>query len=85
MGENMQKLELLSPAGDFERLKLAVKFGADAVYVGGSKFGMRSNPSNFDENQLKEAVEFVHSHGKSFILPAIRFQETMKYLNFLNF
>ena len=64
----MQKLELLSPAGDFERLKLAVKFGADAVYVGGSKFGMRSNPSNFDENQLKEAVEFVHSHGKKLYL-----------------
>ena len=68
MGEDMQKLELLSPAGDFERLKLAVKFGADAVYVGGSKFGMRSNPSNFDENQLKEAVEFVHSHGKKLYL-----------------
>lgn len=64
----MQKLELLSPAGDFERLKLAVKFGADAVYVGGSKFGMRSNPSNFDENQLKEAVDFVHSHGKKLYL-----------------
>lgn len=64
----MQKIELLSPAGDFERLKLAVKFGADAVYVGGSKFGMRSNPSNFDENQLKEAVDFVHASGKKLYL-----------------
>lgn len=64
----MQKIELLSPAGDFERLKLAVKFGADAVYVGGSKFGMRSNPSNFDETQLKEAVDFVHASGKKLYL-----------------
>lgn len=64
----MQKIELLSPAGDFERLKLAVKFGADAVYVGGSKFGMRSNPSNFDETQLKEAVDFVHTSGKKLYL-----------------
>lgn len=64
----MQKIELLSPAGDFERLKLAVKFGADAVYVGGSKFGMRSNPSNFDETQLKEAVDFVHANGKKLYL-----------------
>lgn len=64
----MQKIELLSPAGDFERLKLAVKFGADAIYVGGSKFGMRSNPSNFDETQLKEAVDFVHANGKKLYL-----------------
>lgn len=60
----MQNIELLSPAGDFERLKLAVKFGADAVYVGGSKFGMRSNPANFDEDNLKKAVELVHQSGK---------------------
>ncbi len=43
----MRKIELLSPSGDFERLKLAVKFGADAVYAGGTMFGMRTNPSNF--------------------------------------
>ena len=60
----MQKIELLSPAGDLERLKLAVKFGADAVYVGGTKFGMRSNPSNFDETQLKDAVDLVQKSGK---------------------
>lgn len=64
----MQKIELLSPAGDLERLKLAVKFGADAVYVGGTKFGMRSNPSNFDETQLKDAVDLVHKSGKKLYL-----------------
>ena len=59
-----QKLELLSPAGDMERFKLALKFGADAVYLGGEMFGMRTNPSNFDFGALKEAVELAHSMGK---------------------
>lgn len=67
-GTNMQNIELLSPAGDFERLKLAVKFGADAVYIGGTKFGMRTNPSNFDGSELKEAVELVHKNGKKLYL-----------------
>lgn len=63
-----QFLELLSPAGDMERLKLALNFGADAVYVGGLQFGMRSNPSNFDADQLKEAVNLAHSFGKKLYL-----------------
>ena len=57
-------IELLSPAGDFERLKLALKFGADAVYLGGEMFGMRTNPSNFNYEKLKEAVELAHGVGK---------------------
>mgnify|MGYP005762895211 CR=1 FL=1 len=59
-----QKLELLSPSGDIDRLKLAVKFCADAVYVGGEMFCMRTNPSNFNADQLKEAVK-----ANSFIPP----------------
>lgn len=54
--------ELLSPAGDMERLKSAVQFGADAVYLGGSSFGMRTAPKNFGED-LQEAVAYAHSHG----------------------
>ncbi len=65
---NMRKIELLSPAGDMERLKLAVKFGADAVYVGGTMFGMRTNPSNFGADQLKEAVKLVHENNKKLYL-----------------
>lgn len=61
---SMRNIELLSPAGDFERLKLALKFGADAVYLGGEQFGMRTNPSNFNADELKKAVELVHSYGK---------------------
>lgn len=57
-------IELLSPCGDMERLKLAVKFGADAVYLAGEMFGMRTNPSNFNADQLKQAVELVHSQNK---------------------
>ncbi len=64
----MHNIELLSPAGDMERLKLAVKFGADAVYLGGEMFGMRTNPSNFDYEGLKKAVELVHKNNKKLYL-----------------
>ncbi len=64
----MRKVELLSPCGDFERLKLALKFGADAVYLAGTQFGMRSNPSNFSADELKDAVVLAHSIGKKVYL-----------------
>lgn len=64
----MRNIELLSPSGDMERLKLAVKFGADAIYVGGTMFGMRTNPSNFDADQLKDAVNLVHNNNKKIYL-----------------
>ena len=64
----MKRVELLSPAGDMERLELAVKFGADAVYVSGTQFGMRSNPSNFDPAQLQAACKLVHAAGKKLYL-----------------
>lgn len=64
----MKNIELLSPCGDFERLKLALKFGADAVYLAGEMFGMRTNPSNFTADELKEAAELVHSLGKKVYL-----------------
>lgn len=57
------KPEVLSPAGDWERLLSAVNFGADAVYLGGGMFGMRTSPSNFSDEELKKAVEFAHSKG----------------------
>jgi putative protease len=64
----MKKIELLSPAGDFERFKLALKFGADAIYLGGEQFGMRTNPSNFNADELKNAAELAHSLGKKVYL-----------------
>ena len=58
-----KKPELLCPAGDMEKLKMAVLYGADAVYLGGTSFGMRSFAGNFDRDELPEAVRYAHSHG----------------------
>lgn len=55
--------ELLSPAGDMERLKAAIQFGADAVYLAGKEFGMRSAPLNFTPAELANAVAYSHSRG----------------------
>lgn len=57
------KPELLAPAGDMERLKMSVLYGADAVYLAGTSFGMRSFAGNFPPEELPEAVRFAHSHG----------------------
>jgi len=59
----MNKLELLSPAGDMERLKMSVLYGADAVYLAGTDFGMRSFAGNFTPEEMPKAVEFAHSLG----------------------
>lgn len=59
----MKKLELLSPAGDMDRLKMAVAYGADAVYLAGTSFGMRSFAGNFCPEELPEAVAYAHAHG----------------------
>jgi putative protease len=55
------RVELLSPVGDMERLGSAIQFGADAVYLAGQEFGMRTAPSNFNNDELKSAVELAHS------------------------
>ena len=64
----MKTPELLCPAGSMEALKAALHFGADAVYGGMKRFGLRAFAGNFDENQLKEAVELCHAAGKKFYL-----------------
>ena len=55
--------ELLAPVGDMERLISAVRYGADAVYLAGKSFGMRSAPSNFTNEELEEAVKYCHAQG----------------------
>lgn len=55
--------EVLAPAGDMERLMAAVSFGADAVYLAGQAFGMRTAPNNFSEEEIVKAVEFAHKNG----------------------
>ena len=60
-----KKIELLSPAGDMERLKMSLAYGADAVYLAGSDFGMRAFAGNFTPDEMKQAVELCHSKGVS--------------------
>ena len=60
--------ELLSPAGNFEKLKAAILYGADAVYCAGQMFGMRASADNFTVEELYEAVKYVHSKGKKLYL-----------------
>ena len=60
----MNKPELLAPAGNLEKLKTAINFGADAVYLGGNKLNLRAFADNFTDEELKQGIEFAHSKGK---------------------
>jgi len=83
-------LEVLSPAGNMEKLKTAVYFGADAVYFAGKSFGLRAFAGNFDEKEMAEAVEFCHKNNvKAYVTVNIvahnyDFEKLPEYLEFLN-
>lgn len=64
----MKRVELLSPAGDLERLKVTLLYGADAVYLGGKQFGLRANATNFTLDELKEGCSFAHKLNKKVYL-----------------
>ncbi|WP_258831535.1 peptidase U32 family protein [Peribacillus frigoritolerans] len=59
----VKKPELLAPAGNLEKLKIAVHYGADAVFIGGQEYGLRSNAGNFTFEEMKEGVEFANKYG----------------------
>ncbi|WP_233568035.1 peptidase U32 family protein [Cohnella faecalis] len=59
----LAKPELLAPAGSLEKLKFAVHYGADAVYIGGQQYGLRSNADNFSFDEMREGVEFAAKYG----------------------
>src|SRR4051812_32359929 len=59
----VKKPELLAPAGNLEKLKIAVRYGADAVFIGGQEYGLRSNAGNFSLAEMKEGVEFAKQYG----------------------
>ncbi|MBD0381760.1 peptidase U32 family protein [Paenibacillus sedimenti] len=59
----LDKPELLAPAGSLEKLKFAIHYGADAVYIGGQKYGLRSNADNFTLEEMREGVEFANQYG----------------------
>lgn len=60
----MKKIELLAPAGDLEKLKIAIDYGADAVYFGGESFGLRAGSKNFTVDEIREGVAYAHERGK---------------------
>ncbi len=68
MNKGIKRPELLSPAGNFEKLKAALLYGADAVYCAGQSFGMRSAADNFTVEELYEAVKYTHARGKKLYL-----------------
>jgi len=59
----LDKPELLAPAGNLEKLKFAIRYGADAVYIGGQQYGLRSNADNFSFEQMREGVAYAKQHG----------------------
>ena len=63
MSDVFRAPEVLSPAGNLEKLKTAVAYGADAVYMSGKNFGLRTFSDNFTHDEMKEGVEYAHSHG----------------------
>ena len=63
-----KRIELLSPAGDLERLKIALIYGADAVYIGGKDYSLRANANNFSIEEIKEACDFAHNLNKKVYL-----------------
>ena len=86
----MKKIELLAPAGDMEKLKAAIYFGADAVYFAGKKFGLRAFSTNFESDEMKDAVDYAHSHNvKCYITVNILahdndFEGLREYLEYLD-
>ena len=64
----MDRIELLSPAGDLERLKVTLLYGADAVYIGGERYSLRANATNFSFDEIKEGCDFAHKLGKKVYL-----------------
>lgn len=66
----MQKVELLAPAGNLYKLKIALKYGADAVYIGGEAFSLRVAADNFTPEEMREGIEFAHAMGKKVYVTA---------------
>jgi len=86
----IKKVELLAPAGNLEKLKMAVIYGADAVYLGGEEFGLRASAGNFSTEELKEGIRFAHERGKKVyitmnIIPHNEdFEGMVEYVRFLS-
>ena len=85
----MKRPEILAPAGNLEKLKMSVEYGADAVYFAGSQLGLRAGAQNFSKDDLKEAIDYCHQHGvKAYITVNIiahdkHFEGIEEYIQYL--
>ncbi|MCB2285810.1 U32 family peptidase [Clostridium algidicarnis] len=85
----MQKVELLAPAGSMESIYAAIKSGADAIYMGGSKFSARAYATNFDNEELIKAVDYIHLNEKKVyitlntLIKQCELKEVIEYIGFL--
>ena len=70
MQNTIKKPELLAPAGNLEKLKMAILYGADAVYLGGKRFGLRAYGGNFSKEEMIEGVKFAHERGRKVYVTA---------------
>ena len=77
MQNTIKKPELLAPAGNLEKLKMAILYGADAVYLGGKRFGLRAYGGNFSKEEMIEGVKFAHERGRKVYVTAIFFRIIM--------
>lgn len=86
----MKRTELLAPAGNFECLRAAIHNGADAVYLGGKNFGARAYASNFDNDEMIEAIEYCHLYGVKIyvtvntLIKESEIEECLNYIKFLH-
>ena len=80
-----KQFELLSPAGNFEKMKVAILYGADAVYFAGKQFGMRSAADNFSVQEIKEACTYAHQRGKKAYLTCNTIPRTDEYPELIRF
>ena len=65
-------IELLSPAGDAEKMKIAFLYGADAIYIGGQNYSLRANAKNFTLEEIKETVKYAHNLNKKVYVTEIQ-------------
>lgn len=82
---NIKRPELLAPAGDMEKLKVSLLYGADAVYIGGKTLGLRKNAGNFSFEDMEEAIKFTHDMGKKIYVTANIFAHNEDIKEAVNF
>jgi len=82
---DIKKPELLAPAGDLNKLKIAITYGADAVYMGGQLYGLRANSKNFKKEEMIEGIKFAHDRGKKVFVTANIYAHNNDFANMESF